>query len=131
MSRLEVVGETLRHALNALATAAPDWLRARTTAAWVDRYGLRASEFRLPKNEARRRAWAKQTGVDGFTLLALATVDGAPPALRGVAALQTLRQVWIQNFLVEHGPIPNQAAERITKAVQAGSRPSQRSGRLV
>ena len=28
MSRLEVVEETLRHALNALATAAPDWLRA-------------------------------------------------------------------------------------------------------
>lgn len=104
MSRLEVVGETLRHALNALAATAPDWLRARTTPAWVDRYGLRASEFRLPKSEAGRRAWAVQTGIDGFTLLALATADGAPPALRDVAALETLRQVWTQNFLVEHGP---------------------------
>ena len=35
MSRLEVVGETLRHALNVLATTAPDWLRAHTTPAWV------------------------------------------------------------------------------------------------
>ena len=104
MSRLEVVGETLRHALNVLATTAPDWLRAHTTPAWVDRYGLRASEFRLPKSEAGRRAWAVQTGLDGFTLLALATADGALPAVRGVAALETLRQVWVQNFLVEHGP---------------------------
>ena len=45
-----------------------------------------------------------RTGIDGFTLLALATADGAPPALRGVAALETLRQVWVQNFLVKHGP---------------------------
>lgn len=105
VSRLEVVGETLCHALNALATAAPDWLRAHTTPAWVDRYGLRASEFRLPKSEAGRRAWAVQTGVDGFALLALARSDDAPPALRDAAALETLRQVWIQNFLLtEHGP---------------------------
>ena len=104
MSRLEVVGETLRHTLNVLATTAPDWLRAHTTPAWVDRYGLRASEFRLPKSEAGRRAWAVHTGVDGFMLLALAKADGAPPALRGAAVLETLRQVWVQNFLVEHGP---------------------------
>ena len=104
MSRLEVVGETLHHALNALATAAPDWLRAHTTPAWVDRYGRRASEFRLPKSEAGRRTWARQTGVDGATLLALVTADGAPPVLRSLVALETLRQVWIQNFLVEHGP---------------------------
>ncbi len=112
MSRLEVVGETLHHALNALATAAPDWLRAHATPAWADRYGRRASEFRLPKGEAVRRAWARQTGVDGVTLLALATADGAPPVLWSVAALETLRQVWIQNFLVEHGPEETQVEWR-------------------
>ncbi len=103
MSRLEVVAETLRHALNVLATTVPDWLRAHTTPAWVDRYGLRASEFRLPKSEAGRRAWAAQTGADGLTLLALATADDAPPTLRHVPALEVLRQVWLQNFLVEYG----------------------------
>ncbi len=94
----------MHHALGALATAAPDWLRVHTTLAWVDRYGRRANEFRLPKSEAGRRAWARQTGVDGVTLLALATAGAAPPILRGVAALETMRQVWTQNFLVEHGP---------------------------
>ena len=56
MTRLEVVTETVRHALNVLAAAVPDWLRAHTTADWVDRYGLRASEFRLPKSQAKRLA---------------------------------------------------------------------------
>ncbi|GJD99262.1 IS1182 family transposase ISMtsp10 [Methylobacterium isbiliense] len=45
-----------------------------------------------------------QTAVDGFTLLALATADGAPPVVRDAAALETLRRVWVQNFLVQHGP---------------------------
>ena len=102
MNRLEVVAETLRHALNVLATTAPDWLRAHTTATWVDRYGLRASESRLPEREVGRRAWAAQTGVDGLALLALAAADGAPPALRHVPALKILWQVWVQNFLIEH-----------------------------
>ena len=104
MSRLEVVAETLRHALNVLATTAPYWLRAQTTPAWVDRYGLRASEFRWPKSEAGRRAWAVQTGVDGFALLAVARAEDAPRAVRDVPALEILRQVWIQNFRVEHAP---------------------------
>ena len=72
MTRLEVVTEALRHALNVLATTAPDWLRAHTTPAWVDRYGLPTSEFRFPKREAGRRAWATQAGVDGLALLAVA-----------------------------------------------------------
>ncbi|SDA35274.1 Transposase DDE domain-containing protein [Methylobacterium sp. UNC378MF] len=104
MSRLEVVGETLRHALNALATAAPDWLRSCTTPERVERCGFRASEFRLPKSQTGRRAWAVQTGANGFALLALAKADGAPLTVRDVAALEILRQVWVQNFLVENGP---------------------------
>ena len=85
-----------------LATATPDWLRAHTTPAWVERYGRRANKFRLPKSEAGRKTWARQTGADGATLLALVKADDAPPVLRGLVALETLRQVWIQNFLVEH-----------------------------
>ena len=58
MTRLETVTETLRHALNMLATHVPAWLRSHTTPDWVDRYGLRASEYRLPKSQAKRQAWA-------------------------------------------------------------------------
>ena len=34
LNRLELVGETLRHALNTLAVVAPDWLRSQVPADW-------------------------------------------------------------------------------------------------
>src|SRR6266536_3194546 len=54
LNRLECVGETLRAALNSLAVAAPDWLRAHSDPQWIDRYGPRIDDSRLPeKPEAR------------------------------------------------------------------------------
>ncbi|WP_371749913.1 zinc-binding dehydrogenase [Streptomyces sp. NBC_01283] len=41
LNRMEVVGETLRAALEALAAAAPDWLASLISSAWVERYPLR------------------------------------------------------------------------------------------
>src|SRR5438093_11653474 len=38
LNRLTCVGETLRHALNELALAAPDWLRSHITADRLDRF---------------------------------------------------------------------------------------------
>jgi transposase len=100
MTRLEVVTETVRHALNVLATTVPEWLRAHTTPDWVDRYGLRASEFRLPKSHAKRQAWAEQIGADGRALLIAAYADTAPADLRMLSAVAILRQVWVQNFVL-------------------------------
>ena len=37
LNRLETVGETLRAALNALAAAAPDWLREQVEPEWFER----------------------------------------------------------------------------------------------
>lgn len=98
MTRLETVTETLRHALNILATHAPDWLRSHTTPDWVDRYGLRASEYRLPKSQAKRQVWAEQVGQDGQDLLTALYHDASESVLRSLPAVETLRQVWIQNF---------------------------------
>jgi transposase len=41
LNRLECIGETLRHALNVLATVAPDWLQSWVPAVWFDRYRQR------------------------------------------------------------------------------------------
>jgi len=105
LTRLECVTETLRHALNELAPAAPQWLQSQTTAEWVARYGGRASEYRFPKGEAKRLLWAEQVGRDGWTLLEAVYAAAAPAALREVAAVQILRQVWIQNFWVRDGVV--------------------------
>jgi transposase len=105
MTRLETVTETLRHALNMLAATAPDWLLAHTTPEWVDRYGLRASEYRLPKGQAKRQAWTEQVGQDGQALLTALYCEPSTSALRGLPAVETLRQVWIQNFVTMDGQI--------------------------
>src|SRR5215204_3420289 len=46
LNRLELVAETVRAALNALAVAAPDWLRALAPLEWYERYGRRVEDAR-------------------------------------------------------------------------------------
>ena len=41
LNRLELVGETLRAALNELATVVPEWLRGVAPAEWYQHYGRR------------------------------------------------------------------------------------------
>jgi transposase len=98
LNRLECVGETLRHALNSLAVAAPDWLRPQLDPAWAERYGPRLDEYRLPKAQAAREALAAQIGHDGFRLLTAVYAPAAPPWLRAVPAVETLRRVWLQQY---------------------------------
>lgn len=103
LNRLECVGETLRHALNALATAAPDWLQSWVPSAWFDRYSRPFAEYRLPPEKPARYALAEQIGTDGRVLLQLVYDRAAPAWLHEVPAVQTLRQVWLQQFYATAG----------------------------
>ena len=96
MNRLEIVGETLRFALNRLATIAPDWLRAQVTPEWFARYSVRVENYRLPKADTERTALAATIGADGFHVLRVALDPQAPAAVRTALALDILRQVWVQ-----------------------------------
>jgi len=78
LHRVEVVGETLRHALDSLAVAAPDWLRAHCPLAWGDRYGRRLEDIDLSKGRAARAAFAVLVGGDGHALLTAAYAPAAP-----------------------------------------------------
>ncbi|MGH3301918.1 MAG: transposase, partial [Streptosporangiaceae bacterium] len=98
LNRLELAGETVRAALEALAAAAPDWLAGVIDASWQQVYGQRIDNLRLPEAEARRKALAVQYGKDGYHLLEAVHEPGAPGWLAGLPALETLRQVWIQQY---------------------------------
>lgn len=98
LNRLEFVTETLRAALEAVAAAAPDWLVSQIDSGWVERYGARADAYRLPKRETERAAWAVAVGRDGFTLLHAACSPQAPPWVRQIPAVETLRVAWIQQY---------------------------------
>lgn len=98
LNRLECVGETLRHALNTLATVAPDWLRAWGPSPWFERYGRRVEDYRLPAGRAERYALAEQIGADGRRLLACVYAADAPAWLREIPAVQIVHRVWLQQF---------------------------------
>jgi len=98
LNRLELVTETLRAALEALAAAAPSWLITLAPDDWYERYGQRARDWRLPKAEAARAALAVTVGTDGFALLEAVHDPDAPAWLWQVPAVQTLRAVWVQQY---------------------------------
>jgi Transposase DDE domain len=98
LNRLGCAVETLRAALNALAAAAPEWLRTHADPAWPERYAKPADEYPIPRGEAARRAYAEQVGRDGHALLAAVAAPDAPMWLRQVPAVALLRRVWVQNF---------------------------------
>jgi transposase len=98
LHRLENVGETMRHALNCLAIIAPDWLRQHADLAWVERYGRRVEQYRLPKEDAHRQALATTIGQDGYQLLAACLDPSAPLLVRTAPAIEILRRVWIQQY---------------------------------
>ncbi len=116
LNRLDLVGETMRHALEALAVAAPEWLRAQAPAAWYARYGTRIETGRRTRTAAQRDALAATIGADGLRLLRAVGDPAAPAWRRESPAVQPLRQVWLQNYHAPEdpraGPRPREARDQ-------------------
>jgi transposase len=120
LNRLELVGETLRAALHALAVGAPEWTRDHTTPEWVERYGPRVSDYHLPTKEAEREAHAKLVGVDGLALLTALWQEQTLPWLRELPAVRILWLVWLQNYTwAENGQVRWRTAKEVLPAAQA------------
>ncbi len=100
LNRLERVVEMLRATLNLLSTVEPDWIRINIPAEWVDRYGRRAEERRLPTGEKERERFAQEVGRDGYDLLDAIWSRESPQWMCLIPAVETLRKVWIQNFMI-------------------------------
>jgi transposase len=98
LNRLELVAETLRAALNAVATVAPDWLQAITPLAWYERYSRRIEESRLPKDKAAREAYGQMVGEDGFYLLDALEAPDAPREAQELPILESLRRTWQRHY---------------------------------
>jgi hypothetical protein len=65
LNRVELVGETVRAALNVLALGAPDWLRMHAQPEWVDHYDRPAEDARLTSQKAEREERVARSGADG------------------------------------------------------------------
>jgi transposase len=98
LTRLENLIETLRHALNTIALAAPEWLGNNLQNEWCDRYVKRVENTRLPRQKDERNTLAVRVGQDGFDLLDAIYAPTAPMELRWLKAVEILRQVWLQQY---------------------------------
>jgi transposase len=104
LNHLELAGESVRAALEALAGAAPAWLAGRfgpgRIAEWELRYADRIDSWRLPSSQTKRDRLAQVYGDDALTLLRAVRAPGAPAWLRGIEAVELLRQVMVQAYYV-------------------------------
>jgi hypothetical protein len=98
LNRLELVAETLRAALNAVATVAPDWLQGLAPLEWYERYGKRIEDVRLPRTKADREVYAQRVGEDGFHFLDAVEAAAAPQAARALPVIATLRRTWQRHY---------------------------------
>jgi transposase len=101
LNRLELVGESMRYALNELAQSVPGWLIELAPADWYERYGRRFDSFHLPDSRDKRQALSQQIGADGYWLMSRAFAPDAPPTIRSAQCLDVLRRIWMQQYYVD------------------------------
>jgi transposase len=118
MNRLELVGETLRAALNELAIEAPLWLREVAPAEWYNRYSRRIENERLPKSQSERDTYAQTVGEDGFQLMDLIGAPKAPVGLSELPHIQALRQVWARHYKREEGQVSFRTKQEMSNEVE-------------
>jgi transposase len=107
LNRLELVAETLRAALNQIATVEPDWLRDMAPPDWYERYGRRIEDRRLPRQATEREAYTCTVGEDGFRLLAHVDAPQAPAELHQLPQVQALRTTWRRHYERHDPPSPD------------------------
>src|SRR6266699_4631655 len=77
---------------------APDWIRAHVPASWVEQYGKRLEEERLPKEAQERQQYVNQVGADGWMLLGALQAAATPDWMKTLPAVSTFRTIWEQEF---------------------------------
>ncbi len=119
LNRLELVGRALQAALDAIAETEPEWLQGWVAPVWYERYGQLLTAFRLPQKPAERDALAVQIGWDGLALLdKVAQYAAPPPGVRDLPAVQTLRQLWIQQYVIIEGTLRWRTREEMPPAAR-------------
>ncbi|MFJ3608507.1 IS1182 family transposase [Streptomyces anulatus] len=118
LNRLELAGETLRAALNALAAAAPQWLTEPADDEWFKRYSYRVEDYRLPQTKTERIERGNEIGKDGMRLLQAVHHPTTPGWIRQVPAVEMLRRTWVQEFQIEDETISWRHPKNIPPAGQ-------------
>ncbi|MFD6343095.1 transposase, partial [Streptomyces sp. NPDC060210] len=102
---------------------------------WFDRYAIRFEDARLPKGKTKRIELIEQIGADGLCLLGALNAPDAPASLRLLDQVQALRQMWIQQYLIDDGQVRRRdlkdrppGAERLVTPYDTDARGSVKRG---
>ena len=99
LNRLELAGESVRAAVEALAAAHPAWLEQRICVSdWTRRYGTPLTAWRPPASQAKQDELAIAYAGDGYALLEAVYDESSPAWLRELPAVDVLRRVLVQNY---------------------------------
>jgi transposase len=99
LNRLELAGESVRAALEALTAAHPDWVAQRICVSdWARRYGTPVTSWRPPASKAKQDELAVAYARDGYALLEAVYDDSSPAWLAEIPAVDVLRRVLLQNY---------------------------------
>ena len=99
LNRLELAGESVRGAAEALAAAHPAWLEQRICVPdWTRRYGTPMTAWRPPASQAKQDELAIAYARDGYALLEAVYDESSPAWLRELPAVDVLRWVLVQNY---------------------------------
>jgi transposase len=124
LTRLQLAGESVRAALEALAAAHPAWLGQRICVAdFARRYGTPMTSWRPPLSRSGQDELAVAYARDGYALLAAVYDDAAPPWLRELPAVQVLRRVLVQNYTRASTDDGQEVIRRREKAPQGDGLP--------
>jgi len=121
LNRLELAGESVRAAIQALAVAAPDWVAAVVDVpGWSARYDTRIDTWRVPESATKRDQLASTYARDGHALLDAVYDRRSPAWLAGLPAVQTLRVVLLQNYYVSTDTRGREVVRRRERSSQGG-----------
>ncbi|MFM9448105.1 transposase [Streptomyces acidiscabies] len=117
LNRLELLGESVRAALEALATAAPGWLAESfptvVLGEWAERYGPRINSWQIPSAKAKREQLGAVFAADAYAICSAAWEDRAPVWVREIEHVELLRQVPVQTAVVDGTDVKGRVALRL------------------
>jgi transposase len=104
LNRLELAGESVRAAVEAVTAAHPGWTAGVLhVSEWARRYGTPVTGWHPPASKKKQDELAVAYARDGYALLRAVYDKASPPWLAELPAVETLRQVLVQNYtLVIH-----------------------------
>jgi transposase len=124
LNRLELAGESVRAALEALAAAHPDWTaQALDVSGWARRYGTPVTGWHPPASQKKQDELAVAYAKDGYALLRAVYGKASPAWPAELPAVQALRLVLVQNYTLVTGAGGREVVKRREKQPEGGGLP--------